>query len=167
MSSSIHSSAFTTINPISESDRQWVSTFLDDHWGSAKVVSRGRVHFADQLPGFIAWQGNDPRGLITYFIEGFQCEIITINSIDEGKGIGTALIQAVREIAEVRGCKRLWLITTNDNLSGLAFYQKRGFRLAALHKNAVSASRKLKPELPLFSQSGIAIRDEIELEICL
>lgn len=165
MSSSIHRSAITTINPISESDRQWVSTFLDDHWGSTKVISRGQVHYADRLSGFIAWQENDPLGLITYYIEGFQCEIITINSLDKGKGIGTALIQSVREIVKARGCKRLWLITTNDNLSGLAFYQKRGFRLVALHKDAVNESRNLKPEIPLFGQSGIAIRDEIELEI--
>jgi hypothetical protein len=65
------------------------------------------------------------------------------------------------------GCTRLWLITTNDNLHALRFYQKRGFMLVAVHRNAVEQSRKLKPEIPLYGKDGIPIRDEIELEMLL
>jgi ribosomal protein S18 acetylase RimI-like enzyme len=55
----------------------------------------------------------------------------------------------------------------NDNLHALRFYQKRGFVLVALHRNALEASRKLKPEIPLVGIDGIPIRDEIELELVL
>ncbi|HEX7715028.1 MAG TPA: GNAT family N-acetyltransferase, partial [Bacillota bacterium] len=64
-------------------------------------------------------------------------------------------------------CQRLWLITTNDNLAAIRFYQLRGFVLVALHRDAIAQSRKLKPEIPLRGIDGIPIRDEIELEVVL
>jgi hypothetical protein len=59
------------------------------------------------------------------------------------------------------------LITTNDNTAALRFWQKRGFKLLRVHRNAVEKSRKLKPEIPLTGNDGIPIRDEIELEMML
>ena len=82
-------------------------------------------------------------------------------------GVGTALIEAVKTVGQQRGYKRLWLVTTNDNLEALGFYQKRGFVLAAVHRNAVAKSRRLKPSIPLIGESGKSIRDELELEIAL
>ena len=74
-------------------------------------------------------------------------------------------IDAVKQKAKVNGCRRLWLITTNDNLNALGFYQKKGFRLVALYPNALEASRKLKPEISLKASNGVPIRDELELEL--
>jgi len=90
-----------------------------------------------------------------------------MNSLVEGKGIGSALIDAVKSVAATAGCKRLWLITTNDNTNAMHFYQKRGFQLVAVHRNAMEKSRLLKPEIPLTNHDGIPIRDEIELEMVL
>jgi len=64
-------------------------------------------------------------------------------------------------------CKRLWLITTNDNTLAFRFYQKYGFALVAVHRNAIEKSRRLKPEIPLIGNAGIPLRDEIELEMML
>ena len=76
-----------------------------------------------------------------------------------------ALIAAVKDIAGRAGCTRLWVITTNDNVDALRFYQRRGFTLAALHAGAVDESRaRLKPEIPVFGDHGIPLRDELELE---
>jgi len=75
------------------------------------------------------------------------------------------LVDTVKEGAKAKGCRRLWLITTNDNLNALGFYQRRGFRLIALHPNALEASRKLKPQISLKAANGIPIRDELELEL--
>jgi ribosomal protein S18 acetylase RimI-like enzyme len=65
------------------------------------------------------------------------------------------------------GCSRLWLITTNDNLIALKFYQKRGFQLIAVHPDALAESRKIKPSIPQFGMHGIPLRDEIELHMIL
>lgn len=103
-------------------------------------------------------------GLITYIIKNNECEIISLDSIEEGKGIGTSLIREVDKVARNNNCKLLKLITTNDNLLALKFYQKRGFHLSKILKNAVEKAREIKPEIPLIGNDGIPIRDEIELE---
>ena len=153
------------IRPISQADRAWIKEFILARWGSAIVVSRGQIHRPERLPGLVAVQQGRRAGLITYHLAGEQCEIVTVDSLAEGQGIGSALIEAVGQLAQRAGCSRLWLITTNDNLAALGFYQKRGFSLVQLHPNAVERSRQLKPDIPMVGQHGIPIRDEIELEL--
>lgn len=131
------------------------------------MVSRGVVHAIDALPGFVASEQGNPVGLGTYRIQGQACEITSLDSTSERRGVGTALIEAIKKVAQQAGCQRLWLITTNDNTHALRFYQKRGFELVALHRNAMEDARKLKPQIPLIGNDGIPLRDEIELEIKL
>ncbi len=156
-----------SVRPLGDSDRGWAAQQVEKHWGAAMVVSRGRVHYPHQLRGFVAFQGEDRVGLATYRVDGRECELVTIHSLLEGQGVGSALLGAVRSAAEAAGCKRLWLITTSDNLHALGFYQKRGLSLVAVHRNALDVSRKLKPQISLIGMGGIPLRDEIELEIAL
>ena len=160
------------IRPLERDDREWVAHFLDEHWGTTQVVSRGKAVYGHLLPGFVAErEGEDSKteqvGLLTYNVEEDACEITTLDSTDEGKGIGTALVEALREKAKEDGLKRLWLITTNDNLKALKFWQKRDFELVAVHRGAIAQSRRIKPQIPILGQAGIPIRDEIELELVL
>ncbi|MEQ8674581.1 MAG: GNAT family N-acetyltransferase [Aggregatilineales bacterium] len=158
------------IRPLNANDRNWVAHFLDKHWSSTKIVSRGQAYYAHLLPGFVAELTDAPEdapaaGLITYRVDGTECEIMTLDSLNPNQGIGTALVAAVKEAAKEQGCKRLWLITTNDNLEALQFYQKRDFRLVAVHVNALSDARKLKPQIPLVGKHSIPLHDEIELAL--
>jgi ribosomal protein S18 acetylase RimI-like enzyme len=155
------------IRPIHKADKTWVSNLLKEWWSSSMIITRGKVHQVDKYPGFIATQAEERMGLITYNITGKVCEITSMNSLAEGKGVGSALVDAVKKVAVTEECHRLWLITTNDNTAALRFWQKRGFRIAAIYPNAIEQSRKLKPEIPLTGNDGIAIRDEIELEMIL
>lgn len=153
--------------PLSAKHGRWANALIEDRWGSVKVVTRGRMHDTSRLPGFLAVRGDEPVGLATYHMAGDQCEMVSLDSLDEGIGIGTALVRAVEGIARSSGCKRLWLITTNDNLAAVRFYQKRGLHIAAIHLDALDESRRLKPEIPITGIDGIPIRDEIELELNL
>ena len=156
-----------TIKELDDQYRAWAHNLLTERWGSHFVVSRGRVYEADRLPGFVAFIEAKPKGLITYRIINEGCEVVTLDSLIGGIGIGTALLDAVKRVAEMRGCQRIWLITTNDNLPALKFYQKRGYRLAAVHRDALTRSRQLKPSIPEIGLDGIPLRDEIELELIL
>jgi GNAT superfamily N-acetyltransferase len=153
------------VRPLNADDREWVSGFMVEHWGADKVVSRGVVYYPSDLPGFVAERDGEHVGLVTFHVEGESCEIVTLDSVQESKGVGTALIEVVRDVARYSGCRRLWLITTNDNLNALRFYQKRGFVLVAVYRNALEVSRTMKPEIPLMGMDGIPLRDEIELEM--
>jgi DNA-3-methyladenine glycosylase I len=155
------------IRSLTPADRDWVARHVAQQWGAEIVVVHGMIYHAAELPGFIAELDGVAAGLITSHIAGDACEIVTLDSLIEGRGIGTALIEAVKAAAIAAGCRRLWLVTTNDNLHALGFYQKRGFRLVAVRLGAVDEARKLKPEIPLVGNDGIPIRDEIELELAL
>lgn len=153
------------IGKIKDCDREWIRKFISKEWSSEKSVSRGKVYYPHKLPGFIAFNGKKYLGLITYNIRKNECEIVTLNSIVKKKGIGSALVEKVKRIAKKLNCKRLWLITTNDNLDALLFWQRIGFFIKAVYPNAMSFSRKLKPEIPEIGNYGIPIKDEIELEL--
>ena len=155
------------VRPVAEQDRGWMEDLLREHWGSPMQVTRGNLQDASKLPGFVALYDEERAGLITYRIVSTSCEIVTLNSLIEGKRIGTALVEAVRQEAAEAGCTRLWLITTNDNVNALRFWQKRGLSLVCVHRNMIEHARRLKPEIPLIGQHGIEIRDEIEMEIRL
>ncbi len=64
----------------------------------------------------------------------------------------------------MHGCRRLHVVTTNDNVDALRFYQKRGFVLCELRRDAITAGRRLKPTIPWLGTYGIPLRDELELE---
>jgi ribosomal protein S18 acetylase RimI-like enzyme len=153
------------IRPFAPEHRDWARALLAERWGSARIVTRGRLHQADALPGFIALADGRPAGLVTYLVEGDACEVVTLDACESGAGVGTALLEAAAAVARAAGCRRLWLVTTNDNARALRFYQRRGFRIVAVHVDAVRASRRLKPEIPETGDDGIPIRDEIELEL--
>ncbi len=155
------------IKEINSINRNEVNKFLIDHWFSTKIVSRGKVIDGTTLDGFIAYGNNKIVGLITYNISNNECEILSLDSLKENNGIGTLLIKKVIDIAKKKNCNRVFLITTNDNIHALSFYQKRGFSFSNIYINSMEKSRILKPEIPKIGDNNIPIRDELELEIKL
>lgn len=135
--------------------------------GSHRVVTRGKLHDLTTHQGFVAVHDGEPAGLLTYTIDGVECEITVLHSLIKGIGIGARLIDAAKDTAKQAGCKRLWLITTNDNTKALRFYQRRGFTLAAVYINIMKEYRKIKPEIPPTGDDDIPQCDEIELEMWL
>jgi GNAT superfamily N-acetyltransferase len=149
---------------VTPEDKTWIREVLIDSWASTRVVSKGVVHKADELPGIVALKDEDRIGLLTFNIVDGSLEIVTLDSLRKRKGIGSALIHAAIEVAQKHKCSRIWVVTTNDNKAALIFYQTQDFQIVAIHKNAIEAYRKLKPEIPLIGHDDIPILDEIELE---
>jgi ribosomal protein S18 acetylase RimI-like enzyme len=149
---------------LKKADLPRVRQFWIDRWGGDEMVIRGQLVRPDGLDGFVA---GDWLGLVTFYIRDDECEITSLDSLSEGQGIGTALIEAVAAEARQKGCRRVALITTNDNLHALGFYQRRGFVLASIHRGAIDRAREIKPTIPLVGENNIPIRDEIELELPL
>ncbi len=138
--------------------------FWMTHWAGDVIVAHGEVFRPEGLQGFVT---DEWDGVVTYCIEGDECEIVSLDSLQEGRGLGTDLVQAVVDEARRRGCRRIVLSTTNDNLPALRFYQKRGFTLVQVLAGAVEEARRIKPGIPQAGRDGIPLRDEIELELKL
>jgi ribosomal protein S18 acetylase RimI-like enzyme len=156
-----------SLRRLSPNDLPRLRQFWIDHWGGNEMITRGNIYRPEQLEGFVVEDGNEWIGLLTFFIKDKESEVTSLDSLREGQGIGSLLIDKAIEEARARGCKRLFLITTNDNLHALGFYQKRDFEMVAVYRGAVNESRKRKPSIPLVGMNGIPLRDEIELEISL
>lgn len=132
------------------------------------MVADGELFHPSEHEGFVASIAGAPAGLLTYRLhQDRSLEVTSLTAWPQWTGTGTALLEAGVESGRARGCPRLWLVTTNDNLDALRFYQRRGLHLAALRPGAVNESRQLKPDIPAFGNSGIAIRDELVLEMHL
>ena len=134
--------------------------------GSTRVARLGEMLEPAGLPGLVAERDGEPIGLLTYIVAGDQFEVLSLHSRVGNAGAGSALLQAAAGLAAECGCRRLWLVTTNDNLHALGFYQRRGLRLCALHAGAVDRDRALKPEIPEVNPDNrVPLRDLLELEL--
>jgi GNAT superfamily N-acetyltransferase len=155
------------IRPREAGDQAAAQAFLARH-NSLRGARLGELVHPLDHPAFVAEAADGYLlGMLTY-VPGHdwqQCEIHTLHAGEQWRGAGTALIEAVGQLARQQGCARLWVITTNNNVDALRFYQRRGFCLVTVHRGAVDRSRaRLKPEIPSVGAYGIPLRDEIELE---
>lgn len=145
-----------------------VVAFLTASWGGTVVVGHGTVYDAATLPGLVAESGGRMVGLLTYHADDESgLEVVTIDAARRGAGVGTALLAAAVELARTLRLPRVWLVTTNDNLDALRFYQRRGMRITSVAPGAVDAARALKPTIPMIGAYGIELHDELVLELPL
>ena len=155
------------VRPREATDQAAAEAFLARH-NSLRGARLGELVHPMDHPAFVAeTPGGQLLGMLTYVPgqDWQQCEILTLHADQQWRGAGTALIEAAAQLARRQRCARLWVITTNDNVDALRFYQRRGFCLVRVHRSAVDRSRaSLKPEIPPVGAYGIPLRDEIELE---
>jgi ribosomal protein S18 acetylase RimI-like enzyme len=144
-------------------DRSWASDLLDRELAGSVQARKGEALDALDLPGLVAEGDGREMGLLFYRLDGEDCELFLLLATEPSAGIGTALVEAL--VARATGRRRIWVVTTNDNLRALRFYQRRGFALCALRPGAVDDTRRrLKPGIPVTGDDGIPRRDELELE---
>jgi GNAT superfamily N-acetyltransferase len=148
------------VRPADAGDLVWISHFLRQRWSATAVAIHGEVIEAANLSALLA---EHPRGLATYRRLGSDAELVTLDADPVGTGTGTALIEALVVQLGAEMCERLWLTTTNDKLSALGFYLRRGFRIVQVRLRAADAARQLKPSIPTVGEYGIPVRDELDL----
>lgn len=154
------------VRPAVLEDRTWIEQRLRGTWGSPKVALRSELIDLIDCPALVA---GEQQGMLHYRkLDGTTGEILTLEAFEPGLGIGSALIEAYKSQAARDGLSEVVVVTTNDNTNALRFYQRHGFVLAEVRLGAVTEARRtLKPEIPMVSEDGIPIRDEIELRLPL
>jgi GNAT superfamily N-acetyltransferase len=150
-------------------DAQWAAEFLDTELGGRWQARRGAlIDVLAPALGFVAERDGSRCGLAAYRLEPAAAELSVLVAEPRRQGIGAALLSAASAAVRAAGLSRIWVVTTNDNLDALRFYQRRGFRLLALRPAAVDAARRsLKPSIGTVGSYGIPLRDELELVLDL
>jgi GNAT superfamily N-acetyltransferase len=153
------------VRPATAADHHTIVDILTRIWDGTIVVGHGVAYDASALPALLAYRGQRLAGLLTYTIRADGLEVVSIDAVVRRTGVGGALLDAAAEQAIINGAARLWLVTTNDNLDALRFYQRHGMRIAGVSPGAVDESRRIKPSIPLVGDYGIEMHDEITLEM--
>jgi ribosomal protein S18 acetylase RimI-like enzyme len=152
------------IRSLSDRDREPVAAFLGGH-NAAEVARMGELVRAMDQSVLVATEDERVAGVLSFVVTGAECEVLTLHVAESWQGVGSALLAELDRVASERGCSRMWLITTNDNVDALRFYQRRGFHLSEVHPGAIDSARaNLKPTIPTQGSYGIPIRDELLLE---
>jgi GNAT superfamily N-acetyltransferase len=141
-------------------DQSWIESMLQRWWGGRHVVVHGQEFDAALLPALI---GGDLQGLLTFAVMAPHAEIVTLNALTRWHGVGSALVETLAADLAKSDVREIRLTTTNDNLDALRFYQRRGFRIAAVRPGAVDEARQKKPSIAAVGNYGIARHDELEL----
>lgn len=149
---------------INHRNRKQVIAFFEQHWGSTKMVVSTGTYDCAHLDGWVYVDNQQIVGLITYTVKGSTLEIVSLDSVREGAGIGSALVAHVETFAKQQQLQTIQLVTTNDNLQALKFYQKRGYRVTAVIVDAVNEARNIKLAIPLKGYDDIPLHDEFMLE---
>jgi GNAT superfamily N-acetyltransferase len=128
------------VRELSADDDDWKRTTLEDGWGSTSVARLGELIDAAELPGFVAERDGRRFGLVTFAARPDGIEVVTLQALTQGTGVGRPLMDRLRTVAVETHAPRLWLITTNDNIRAFAFYQRWGMDLVRAVHNRVSVS---------------------------
>jgi ribosomal protein S18 acetylase RimI-like enzyme len=154
---------------VRDNERDWLRATIEERWGDEITVGRGLVRTPHELPALVAVDDSGERvGVAIYVVEGARAELVSIDSLRIGAGVGRALLDAIAATARATGAEQLLVMTTNDNLAALRFYQRNDFRLAELRPGAVDEARAtLKPSISETGNDGIPLRDEIDLVLDL
>ena len=127
---------------------------LIDAFGNGGVVA----DWQGRMLGFACWQRDAGNPTVA------EVTCLVVASAQRKRGIGRALLDAAVAALAADGARRVWLVTTNDNLVALRLYQQAGFHLTALRPGAIDEARRtLKPSIGATGEHGIPIRDELEL----
>ena len=154
-----------TIVPITPARRETIDAQIAASWSGPYIVSRGILHDTREQDGFAAVEDGAVVGFALCHVADGECELTALESMNKKRGIGSALIRAVAKTAKKADCRRIWLVTTNDNTHAIRFYQRRGMSLCAVHLNAMDAARVLKPQIPLLGEDDIPLQHEFEFEM--
>ena len=146
----------------SADDREWLRGLWLENWGSTAMVTRGVLRDLASAHTYIARHECRRVGAVALDCRGSEAEVLSLDAVEPRHGVGTALLRAAEEAGRGAGCRSMLVVTSNDNLAAIRFYQRRGYRITGIGAGAIDAVRRLKPAIPVVGDDGIPVHDEVE-----
>lgn len=151
-----------TIQQASCEDVEVLEELVKLFWGDPIQLMFNKTYRVAQEPTITAKKDGDIIGFISY--NDFNKNAVLIVALGilpgfQGCGIGRTLVEQIEDYAKSKGKQQLLVVTSNDNLPALAFYQRHGFQLFEVEPNVIA--KKLGGLQPGIAR--IPIRDELRL----
>ena len=154
-----------TIRPASPVDVPRIVELANHFWGETEIECSGRSYQVDELPAYVACDGDEIVGVVSYNREGDAVNVVMLNVLPrwQGRGAARGLINTVAGLARAESAERLIIATTNDDLPALGLYQRLGFTITGIRVGRlVEHHGGIEPGF-----AGIPVRDEIQMELGL
>lgn len=137
-------------------------------WGSHKMMIDLHTYDVAEIDalGLYTPEGKT-AALASWTLRGETAYLCALHSLRPGEGVAIRMLDAVKDAAKAAGATKLKAMLTNDNMPGLTFYQRRGFRLSGLYPEAIDHYRSVIPTIIKTGYRDIPIHDALELEIGL
>ena len=91
-----------------------------------------------------------------------EIKSVAVDEATRGIGVGDGLVEAALEAAREAGVKRVVVGTATSDLENLGFYQRRGFRMLKIERDAFTADKGYPEDN---ESDGIPVRDRAWLEL--
>ena len=149
------------VRDANSADRHDVEEICDRAWGETDIDVYGRTFDVLSCENLIAEADGELAGLISLAVDRGDLAIVMYSVYPQyqGRGIGSALLEAAYRRAVEKSLPALKAAVSNDDLPLLYFYQRHGFSLAEI-ANGLLADKLGYAGVGF---AGIPIRDEIRL----
>lgn len=126
----------------------------------AAYIELGEVLVAREAAGW------DALGHLQFVGDGDVLELksMAVIAARRGEGIGRALVEAAIAICRARGARRLTVSTAAADTGNLRFYQRQGFRMLRIVRDAFGPATGYAADLLV---EGIPLRDRVVLDLDL
>lgn len=148
----------------SSKDFSWLTCFFNEHWGGTTMVSKGTTYNVLNENIMLAKRGDNIVGILVYKIFKDEAEILTLEALEKHHGIGSKLLFRLEQNLKTQNIHSINLITSNDNLNAIRFYQRKGYSFKNIYIGAIDKARMVKPTIPSIGNYGIHVKDELEFE---
>ena len=116
----------------------------------------------------VAWQGTEPIGHL-HLVETGEAGVLEIKNMAvredrQGHGVGAQLIRAAIALAIAESASTLLVATATAGIGVLRFYQRQGFRMRAIERDAFTPATGYPPGIQI---DGIPLRDRVWLDLHL
>ena len=86
----------------------------------------------NEILGYIMFEIKEKDIPIMRYRKALSIEAICVDEKNRRKGIGTFLLEKVKQIANEKGCTDLYLTVNEENKSAIKAYEKFGFKLKSI-----------------------------------
>jgi ribosomal protein S18 acetylase RimI-like enzyme len=154
-------SAFSVREAVA-SDRHAIEEICDRAWGETEIDVFGRTFDVLACDNIVALdEAGELIGLISCVVHGGELTVVMYSVYPEaqGRGVGSALLEAAAESAAARSLIAIKAAVSNDDLPLLYFLQRHGFAITEIVPGLLAD----KLGYAGVGFAGIPIRDEIRL----
>ena len=96
------------------------------------LVKNEEIYIAkleNEIVGYVIFNIKEKENPSMRYRKQLNIDAICVDEKYRGKGIGTKLLEGIKEVAKLKGCTDLYLTVNRENENAIKVYEKFGFKV--------------------------------------